>query len=179
MITEYEKEIKELARGPKNEVFYNSSEQHAVVVFKSLFENARNYVHTICGDFCGELSSNPEFIGNVKNFLAGDTQREFHLLFDAYNPKFLNTELGKLLLSNTNQVKLRKFKGNGYLQFKDKRAHLTVSDNRAYRLETNVVDKMAFGNFNDEEKTKIFDDVFKLYFYSDFYSEPIIINDAA
>jgi len=178
-MTEYEETIKWLAKARKNEVFYNSSESHATVVLSSMFENAEHYVHTVCGDLCGDLSTNSEFIKQVENFLSSDPNRKFYVLFDAYNEKFGETKLAKILLKYSEQVQTRRLKDAAYLTYKGIRAHLTISDNRAFRLEINVDDKMAFGNFNDKEKAKIFDDVFNRYFSDDEHTEPIDLTNAA
>jgi len=179
-MTEYERTIKSLAEERKNEFFYNSSDSHARTVLNSMIENAEKYVHIICGNMCSEVSTNPEFLGIVRKFLSGDSSRKFYVLFDEYNPEFLNKEIAKVLAEYPEQVKVKKFKEKEmYLTYKGIRAHLAISDNRAFRLETAVNEKMAFGNFNDEEKAKVFDEVFNRFFSNNEYSEQINLTDAA
>lgn len=177
-MTEYEKTIKNLAKERENEVFYNSSDSHARVVLNSMIENAEKYVHIVCGNMCSEVSNNPEFLGVVEKFLSEDSNRNFYVLFDKYDSEFLNKKIAIILAKYPEQVIVKKFKNAASLTYKGIRAHLAISDSRAFRLETDVEAKMAFGNFNDEEKSKVFDEVFNRYF-SDEYSEPINLTDAA
>ncbi|MDR2938115.1 MAG: hypothetical protein LBU92_04155 [Prevotellaceae bacterium] len=178
-MTEYERTIKNLAKEKKNEVFYNSSDSHARVVLNNMVENAERYVHIVCGNMCTEVSSNPEFLDVVKAFLSKDASRTFYVLFDEYKECFLETEIAKLLSLYPTQVKVKKLKSETHLAYKEQRAHLAISDGRAFRLETDVDKKMAFGNFNDEENVKVFEEVFNSYFEDDTHSESIDLTDVA
>jgi len=172
-MTEYEIEIRKLAEEEENKVFYNSSKSHARIVLNSMVQHAEHYVYAVCGNYCSEVSCNPEFSKIVAEYLSGGEDREFHVLFDEYNPDFLNTDIAKIFAQNPKKVKIRKFKDNGRLTYKGDRVHLTISDDRAFRLETNVDDRIAFGNFNDKKNVKVFKEVFTHYFSNDDFSEPI------
>jgi hypothetical protein len=177
-MTEYEKAITTLAKERKNEIFYNSSDAHACIVLNNMIKNAEKYVHSICGDMCGEVNNNPKFLQIVEDFLKEDANRKFYILFDEYNNGFPQTEIAKVLAKYPNQVMVKKLK-QGHLLYKNKRAHLTISDDRAFRLETNVNEKMAFGNFNDSDDAKILNEVFSQYFNNAKISETIDLADVA
>jgi len=169
-MTEYAKKIESLAaNGGTNEIFYNSCEEHALIVLKNLVKNATTYIKSIVGNLCSDISNDSEYIKLVKEFLEGDPKRKFEILFDdMYNEDFLQKPITKIFSEYPNQVNIRKL-NNGHIQYKDKHIHLTVSDDRAFRCETDVINKMAWGNFNNPEQAKGFSAAFDK-FYTDSYS---------
>ena len=173
-MTEYAKKIESLAaNGGTDEIFYNSYDYHALIVLKNLVKNATDYIKSICGNMCSDVSNDPEYIELVKKFLEGDSKRKFKILFDdKYKDDFLQRPIAKIFSKYPKQVEIRRLNNDGYIQYEGKQIHLTVSDDRAFRCETDVENKMAWGNFKSPKQAQGFSAAFDK-FYTDSYSSII------
>lgn len=160
----YAEEIFELAEGKKDEMFYNSSAEHAVIVHQALMKTAERYVCIYSSSMCSEISNNPDYCYYMKSFLEGSKDRKINILLTDYSNDFWNKEVGKLLSRYPQQVSIKKYDGTVY--YKDSPVHFTVTDDRAYRLETDIENHMAFGNFNSEEQARALKEVFDKMFNS-------------
>jgi len=165
---EYAKNIERLASDKKTEIFYNSCDEHALIVLKNLVKNAERYIKIICGNLCSDVSNDEEYLRIVDNFLSKNNTT-IDILFDNYdNQCFECLPIFGILKKYPRQVKVRSLI-SGHINYEESPVHLTVSDDRAFRLETEIDKKMAWGNFNDEPKARVFSDAFDRFF-TDKYS---------
>ena len=171
---EYIESIEKLSSEKINQVFYNSCELHALIVLKNIVKNADEYIETVCGNMCSEVNNDVEYLKFVDNYLSGNRERKFKILFDEYNDDFQNKPIAKTLAKYPGQVEIRKLKSQRIL-YQNKHVHFTVSDNRAFRLETDIKQKMAWGNFNDTEKALGFHTGFNKFF-NDSFSDVVAIS---
>lgn len=160
----YSEEIFRLAEEKKNEIFYNSSAEHAIIVHQALMKTAERYVCIFSSSMCSEISNNDEYIAYVRNFLEGGKDRYIKILLTDYSNDFWKNPIAKVLTHYPQQVQIKKYDGNVY--YKDNPTHFTVTDDRAFRLETDIKNHMAFGNFNSEEQAKALKSVFDKMFLS-------------
>lgn len=160
----YAEEIFELAKGKKDELFYNSSAEHAVIVHQALMKTADKYVCIYSSSMCTEISNNHDYCNYIEAFLKGRKDRKINILLTDYTNDFWNKEVGKILSKYPQQVSVKKYDGTVY--YKDTPVHFTVTDDRAYRLETDIENHMAFGNFNSEEQAGTLKEVFDKMFNS-------------
>lgn len=160
----YAEEIFRLAENRSDEIFYNSSAEHAIVVHQALMKTAERYVCIFSSSMCSEISNNDEYIKYVRNFLKGGNDRRINILLTDYTNDFWKQPIAKLLADYPLQVQVKKYDGNAY--YKGAPAHFTVTDDRAFRLETDIEKHMAFGNFNSEEQAGALKVVFDKMFDS-------------
>ena len=160
----YAEDIFRLAEGKTNEIFYNSSAEHAIIVHQALMKTAEKYVCIFSSSMCSEISNNPEYIAYVRAFLEGGKDRSINILLTDYTDDFWRMPIAKLLAQFPQQVHVKKYDGNAY--YKDKPAHFTVTDDRAFRLETDIDKHMAFGNFNSVGQASALKSVFDKMFVS-------------
>lgn len=160
----YAEKIFSLAQDKKNEIFYNSSAEHAIVVHQALMKTAEKYVCIFSSSMCSEISNNTEYISYVRKFLEGNKDRYIRILLTDYTDEFLQTKIAKLFAHYPQQVQVKKYDGNVY--YKNVPAHFTVTDDRAFRLETDIEKHMAFGNFGSKEQACTLKEVFDKMFIS-------------
>lgn len=162
--TVYAEKIFQLAKDKTDEVFYNSSSEHAIIVHQALVQNAENYVYIFSSSMCSEVSNNQEYVDMVNKFLADSQNHKIKIILTDYSEDFLNNPIAKVLAKYSRQVEIKRY--DGQVMYKKQPAHFTVSDDRAFRLETDIEKRMAFGNFNSPTQAKdlknIFDKVFSL-----------------
>ncbi len=158
----YAIEIFDLAEKRENKVFYNSSAEHASIVHQALAKYATNYINIFSSSMCSCVSNNSKYCSLIRTFLDADKKRSIKIVLTDYTDDFLHTEIAKIFAEYPLQVSIKRF--NGHLLYKGKPAHFTVSDDRAFRLETDINERMAFGNFNSPEQSmelkNIFDKIF-------------------
>lgn len=170
-MSEYRKHIEYLAENKLNEIFYNSNEEHALIVLKNIVKHSDKYIKTICGNMCSEVSNNADYLDTVRNYLSHDKNAKFQILFDDFDDDFPNRKIAKLLSDYPNQVEIRKSLF-GSLYYEKKPVHITIADDRSFRIETDTIKKMAWCNFNDEKKAKSLSLVFDKFF-ADEYSQVV------
>lgn len=162
--TVYAEKIFKLAREKSNEVFYNSSPEHAIIVHQALVQNADSYVYIFSSSMCTEVSNNSEYCEIVKRFLAGSEKRKIKIILTNYDEGFPEKPIAKVLALFPEQVEVKRF--DGKVEYKGSPVHFTVSDDRAFRLETNIEEQMAFGNFRSPKQAgdlkAVFENVFAL-----------------
>ena len=168
----YAEEIFMLAENKKNEIFYNSSAEHAIIVHQALMKTAEKYVCIFSSSMCSEISNNTEYIAYVRSFLEGSKDRSIKILLTDYSNDFWKKPIAELLAHYPQQVRVKKYDGNAY--YKDHPAHFTITDDRAFRLETDIEKHMAFGNFNSEGQARALKEVFDKMFVSKLASDVVV-----
>lgn len=165
---DYKEYIESLAAGSEPVEFYNSGPEHAAIVLSTIFKTAKQYVKVYCANMLSEAVSNSEDYRNaldefLSRFTAVENQRpRLQIIFS--NPiedAFRGAPIYKILCKHRNKVEIRRMQeGVGGIKYKGIPAHFTCADNRMYRLETDIVNKKAFGNFNDPEGAMVIKTVF-------------------
>jgi len=147
---EYRENIKWLAKNRIDEVFYNSNEDHAVVILSELIKNSERYVHIVCENMNPRVTSKLDYLNAVQEFLSNDKHREIKILLTDYDKSFDKSKIADLLRRYKDQVSIKCFEPEEKIfNEDDSPVNWTVADNRAFRLEENTDECMAFGNFND------------------------------
>lgn len=158
----YATEIFKLAEDRSEKVFYNSSAEHASIVHLALAKYATDYIDIFCSSMCTEVSNNADYCLAMKTFLDADKGHRIKIILTDYTDSFLQTNIARLFAGYPLQVSIKKY--NGVILYKGLPAHFTVSDDRAFRLETDIKERMAFGNFNSPKQAeglrKVFDKIF-------------------
>lgn len=177
-MNEYIELIEKLAKEQTNEVFYNSGEPHAKVVLNNIIKNSEIFVETVCGDMCSEIADNPEYLEIVENYLS-DPNKTYKILFDNYKEEaFKKKQIYSVLLKHKDQVQVRKLLSKyKHIEYNGIPIHFTVSDNRAFRIETDIDKKMAWGNFCDPDKANELHEGFAKFFTDDFSTNIPLVNN--
>ena len=156
--------IFKLAEEKKNEIFYNSSAEHAAIVHQALVKTATEYMYIFSNSMCTEISNNRDYCDLVRAFLKENKNRQIKIVLTDYSEEFTQKPIAKLLAEFPLQVSIKKYPGEVF--FKGKPVHFTVTDDRAFRLETDIDNHMAFGNFNSPDQAKAMKEVFEKVFQS-------------
>lgn len=166
--SEYAANIFRMAENMDDEVFYNSSAEHAMIVHQALVKTAKKYIYIFSSSMCSEISNNNDYIEYIKEFLK-DKNHEIRIVFTDYSDGFSKMPIAKLLALYPLQVSIKKYPGK--VLYQGIPAHFTVTDDRAFRLETDVENHMAFGNFNSPSQALALKDVFDRVYQSKLSSE--------
>ena len=169
----YDEKIEDLAKNKTQERFFNTDANHAKVVLLNLMKYADNYVYIVCCSMCSDVSNNEKYIDAVEEFLKKDNSQLKVLFTNHSQDNFGNTEIAKKLKDYKNK-EIRSLKDNNNIQVDGKLINFTVADDRAYRVETDVNERIAFGNFNDADNAIILRNKFNSLF-NDTLSERITI----
>lgn len=163
--TLYANHIFDLAKTKKDEVFYNSNAEHASIVHQALVKYADNYIDIFCGCMCTEISNNEIYCKLIEEFLNNDKTHKINIILTDYSDDFLSKPIAKTLAKYSSQVVVKKY--DGQLIYNENPVHFTVTSDRAFRLETDIENHMAFGNFNSPEQAMALRKVFEKVFSSE------------
>lgn len=162
--TVYANDIFRMAAGKEDKMFYNSSTAHASIVHQALAKYATDYIDIFSSSMCTEISNNKDYCKYIENYLEGGKERKIRIILTDYSERFNETKIGLLFAKYPGQVSIKSYKGK--VIYKDSPAHFTVSDDRAFRLETDIERHMAFGNFNSPEQARALKETFDKIFNS-------------
>ena len=160
----YKEEIFDLAKGKKEQLFYNSSEQHAQIVHQAIAQTAEKYICILSASLCSEISNNDTYCNSIRAFLSKDPSRMIKIVLTDYDEQFQGKQLATVLRLYASQVDVRQFSGS--VRKEGHPIHFTFADDRMFRLETDIVNHMAYGSFNLPDQVKglktVFDQVFEM-----------------
>jgi len=146
---EYRESIKWLAKNRINEVFYNSDERHAVVIFSEMIKNSENYVYVVCKNMNKKVTCDDEYCDAVRKFLSNDKRHEMKILITDYKESFEKSKIANVFRNYTDQVEIKYFEPRAKIFIEDSPVNWAVADDRAFRFEENEDDCVAIGNFNN------------------------------
>ena len=162
-MSNYEKVIKNARKNKLNKRFGNTSIEHAKVLFKEIILDANNNIKILSDNFNNYFYS--KILPTIEEFLNRDKNNTLEIIVIDEEK---NNELLDFLKSKyKEQVKMYKIPKDNYPIDSDseERINFIVNDNYAYRyeysdkdLEYGVVEAIA--NFNNEEESKILQDIF-------------------
>lgn len=144
----YKKDIVKLARKKIDKTVYNTNSSLVKTTMQAMMRYAKGYVRifTSFPRFIG-LSLDSQYVELVDRFLRKSKGRLYVLLTDFPECGFFkgygNMDVFDCYRS---QVSIKSLQGRFLLSGEE--VNFEVSDDRAYRLETNVVLRMAHANFN-------------------------------
>lgn len=165
----YESYIKGLAETSANKVFFNSGNDCALTVFKSLYAYTSRCVKLFSGSLNNEVSNNPDYIealdsaisrGASVKILVHDIDAPENLIYIPFYRRLI------VLKEEGKNIEIKKTNANLILSQNGSKneIHFCVCDDRAYRLEYDIEKRNARGNFNDITTSLIlsrtFDDIF-------------------
>ena len=121
-----------------------------------------------------EISNNKDYCKYIENYLEGGKERKIRIILTDYSERFNQTKIGQLFAKYSGQVSIKSYKGS--VKYKNTPAHFTVSDDRAFRLETDIDQHMAFGNFNSPEQARALRETFDKIFNSPLAKELCLVH---
>lgn len=167
--------IDSLAKEAKNEEFFNSSEEHAKIVLTAIMRYAKQYVNIYCGSMMSEVSNNEEYLNVVQDFL--EKGGIMNVLLNNYDENLVDKGIYKILSLYPNKIKIKEIKDStNIIKYNGNPVHFTVADGKSFRLETDIINKKAWGNFNNPVDGKVLDDIFHKVFLMDKCSDIKICN---
>lgn len=164
MDTIYKGEIFRLAEGQINQMFYNSSPAHAAIVHQAIAKYAQSYIYIFSNSLCTEISNNDIYCQLIDNFLSKDKSRVIRILLTKYSSTLMQKPIFQVLSKYSDQVSLKAFNGNICIEGKD--VHFTIADDKMFRLETDIENALAYGNFNSPNQVTVLKSMFNKVFTS-------------
>lgn len=164
---EYRKQIEYLAKNHIGRTFLNTDEEHAAIVLNNIFETANIIVRIFAGNLCHHVGTTPGYIESLSDFIERGGEVRM-LLNNCNNEDLRNSNLFKRLAyykSLDKPIYIKKTSKKVYLTRdpNQKEVHFTVGDNSSFRLETDIANRSAIGDFNNviaEKYANFFDNIF-------------------
>lgn len=172
LLRDYESYIKNLAKEDKDEVFFNSSDSHALIVLKQIVQSVNTELKIYCGNLCTNVSNDKGYLDALKDFL-NKKGAKLKVLFADFSEEFYGKPIYNLFINHREKIELRSVLPNHIITKDGMPVHFTIGDLKMYRLETDIKNKKAIGNFNDVGSTGVLCKIFNRYFKD--YSEEINI----
>jgi glycogen synthase len=169
-LEDYRNYVKHLAEKHSSKIIYNADKDHAVILLSELIKNSKESVRIVCKNMDPDVTGKPDYLKAMKSFLDKDGTEVKILMTDYYKDKsiFDNSEIFSLLKKYKNQVELKYVEesDSDSVYIDGKLINFTTSDYTAFRVETDVENNMAFGNFNDRKNVEMLNKVFFTLFSS-------------
>jgi len=157
----YSETIESYAKGSVDSEFFNSGDEHAMIVLSLLVQYAKESIHIYCGNLCSEVSNNQKYLNNLREFFKRGGNAKVALCeLDTLkiDSQVVNKDIFKLFSEFSSQVSIKTT--NKKVVENTKQVHFTIADDKAYRLETDIVCKKARGNFGSEKVVAVLECIF-------------------
>lgn len=158
----YKQEIFQLAKEKADQIFYNSSEEHAAIVHQAIAQTAEKYISILSCSLCSEISNNGNYCSSIDAFLSNNQSHLIRVILTDYDEEFLSKPIAMVLKKYPSQVQVRLF--GGRVTKDGKPVHFTFADDRMFRIETDIDKHMAYGNFNSPKQVQILNTAFNNVF---------------
>ena len=163
-LTQYENWIKDLAASDSSTLVFNDGQEHAAILFGTIFRTAQKRICIYCDNMCGIVTGTTDYY----NALAECKKRgvKVNVLLNSLDADVSKQPVFNLI--DKNEVKLVPADKCGYIQSKlnNLNVHFTVADGKIYRIEYDIEKFKAIASFNDEKMgdtlTKVFDEVWNV-----------------
>lgn len=177
---EYSDFVRSLAQSGENRTFLNSDEDKAIEVMINLFHVSNEEVRIFAGNLCNNVGNNPDYIIALSEFI--ERGGKLFILLNNYNEGLAkSSNLYKRLayyISIDKDVHIKSTPAHPYLvgDQDKKEVHFAIGDKKAYRIETDIVQRSANCNFNNPAVAEGMADFFDSLFERDDAQEVDITN---
>ncbi len=154
----YSEKIEHLASHRINEEVYNSSDDRAKIILTAMLRHAVKKVKILCGSMCTEVSNDPEFLNELREFLD-KRKGQLEIILCDYSDELTSRPVYSILKQFREQVSIKRTEKKYY--YNGRVVHFTVVDENAFRLETDIDERMSRANFNDPAGAKKLSQFFK------------------
>lgn len=168
---DYKKAVEHLASTKMDNEFTNKGPVHAAIVLTNMLKNTENHIKFFSGEFNRAVSNDINFYCALEEYTKSG--KELSLMLENIPCDAEKSDSLKLVLSLAKQVDsnvkvgiinhddIKKLSSH----FQSKKAfHFAVSDNIAFRVETEREDYKAVCNFNEPITAKKLSSIFDQYF---------------
>lgn len=170
-LLKYKEFVRMLSERSDDRIFLNKGEEHALIVLERIFRQSGKTMRIFAGNLCRTVGNEPDYIASLSDFIdRGGSVRILLNDFDENLAKESNLykrlayfkSLGKDIVVKTTSAKPYR-EGDP----EQKEIHFTVGDEKAYRMETDIVQRAAQCSMNRPDTAKMASDFFDGVFNSD------------
>lgn len=170
-LTQYKEAVNDYAAKRVNYLFHNEGDEHALVIFASIFSNAKKTIRIAANKLCNnEVANREEYVKSLSSFLDKKDTKLFIILTNRPEKKEVADQgcLYRMLFNHSaykeNRICIKEGKGKCFRDSQGKVVHICMGDDVMYRIEQDIVARKAVANFGDSMKTQMlnnkFDEIF-------------------
>jgi hypothetical protein len=169
---DYDESVEQLATSKINLEFDNRGAPHALTVISNLFKTTEKSIIMFSEKLNSEVADKDVFLSHLQNYLKSG--KSFKLLLETLPSENERSEALNLVIKKSEEENSNVFikklseeelsEMRSYFTNKDTAYHFIVSDERAFRIETDPVEFKAVCNFNNPEVAKSFTQLFYKFF---------------
>ena len=160
---QYRIAVENYARNGVSYLFHNRGDEHALIILTNIFKNARSHIRIAANRlYNDEVVNTREYVESMKAFLdQKDTRLDIFITMKPTKDEV--TEYGPentlyWMLYNhpayrQGRVTIKDGQGS-FFKNNGQQVNFCTGDDRMFRLESNIVERQAIANFNDEESTR-------------------------
>jgi len=160
--------VENLATIQSEKSFPNSSENHAVAVFKAIFKTAKGNVRIYAENLCGRIPNSDEYINGLKDFIVKRKGKVEILLEEQPGSENLKEKpIFKMLRSlNEKSYEIKQTNARATLEYgnSEQEINFTTGGDTMYRIEYDKFNKKAWCCFNSEKVTNKLNVLFDTFF---------------
>ena len=166
----YVKAVQTYAKEKKNYLFHNLGNDHALVIFVNIFNNASGKIRIAANNLWNkEVVNTIEYLDALRFYLEKKSAY-LDIMLSNFPEQEIKSEEGLNVyrtIHNSSAFKEGRVRikiGHGYFTSGDQPVHFCTADDHIYRFEEDIQSRRALCNFNDSEKVselnENFDSVF-------------------
>lgn len=166
-LKEYRDFVRALSETSNGRIFLNSDPDHAIIVFKQIFDQSKDIVRIFAGNLTNVVGNSTEYITSLSDFV--ERGGKIRILLNNYNEEEARkSNLYKRLAYYQNMGKSIIVKSTSAKPYRtsapEKEIHFTIGDYNSYRIETDINDRTAECSMNNTDVAKLTADFFDRLF---------------
>jgi len=163
-LDEYRKYVRRLAEARSSEIICNADKDHATILLTELVRNSENNLRILCKNMDPEVTGDTYYINAMTEFLDKENSEVKILMTDHYKDEsiFNTSKIYDLFKKYKDKITLKYIKEDelNLVSIDGELLNFTLSDDAAFRFETDVDNNMALGCFNDRETVNVLNEKF-------------------
>ena len=175
-LEQYRIAVSNFAAKGTNYLFHNEGNEHALIIFKNLFLNAKNHIRIAANMlYNDEVVNTEEYINAMTSFLNKRNTRLSILItqtppIDEVKKHRKETSFYWMLYNHPaykeGRIKIKEGNGNHFSGKDGQQVNFCTCDTRMYRIETDIIKRKAIANFGDKESSADLEQKFDVVYNS-------------
>lgn len=179
-LEEYREFIRMLSEKSDSRIFLNKGPEHAKIVLEQIFRQSEKTVRIFAGNLTRIVGDDPAYISALSDFVQKDGK--VRILLNDYKEELAKESNLYMRLayfkSEGKDIVVKKTTARPYQESDPDQmtVHFTVGDEKAYRLETDIMNRAAQGSMNRPDVAAKMAEFFDMLFNGEQSTEIDILN---
>lgn len=163
----YDNAISKMAQENSTDIFLNSGDKHAKIIFKHIFFNSKRNIRILANDLNNDVTKSECYRNSLLSFL-NQPEAKLQVIVTYHSDDKKYSPLFRELYPYKDKITVKSLRRDIIPEY-----HICIGDDNKYRLEYNTTERKAEGCFGDKEYVKTLNNYFAEIWNNNLITEEI------